>query len=71
MPYKKDRRPWAGLDELIASRKIGQAKLAKIIGCSEVTAWRRLNDIGELRIKDLYAIMNAAHITKEEVSRKL
>jgi len=71
MPYKKDTRPWAGIEQLIASRKITAPKLAKIIGCSEVTAWRRLNDIGELRIKDLYAIMNAAHITKEEVSRKL
>ena len=71
MPYKKDRRPWAGIDELLASRKIGQAKLAKILGCSEVTAWRRLNDVGELRIKDLYTIMGAVHISKEELRGKI
>ena len=71
MPYKKDTRPWSGIGELIASRKIGQAKLSKILGCSEATAWRRLNDVGELKVKDLYAIMGAAHITKEELRSKL
>ena len=71
MPYKKDTRPYHGIEELLASRKIGQSKLAKILGCSEATAWRRLNDVGELRIKDLYAIMGAVHITKEELRSKL
>ena len=71
MPYKKDKRPWSGLNELIASRRINATKLAKILGCSEATAWRRLNDIGELKVKDLYAIMGAAHITKEELKGKL
>lgn len=71
MPYAKDKRPYSGISELIASRKINTAKLAKIIGCSEATAWRRLNDVGELRIKDLYTIMQAAHITKEELKGKL
>lgn len=71
MPYKKDKRPWAGIDELIASKRIGRAKLAKMIGCSEVTAWRRLNDIGELKVKDLYTIMAAAHITKDELRARI
>lgn len=71
MPYKKDKRPWSGLNELIASRRINTTKLSKILGCSEATAWRRLNDIGELRIRDLYAIMGAAHISKEELKGKL
>ena len=71
MPYKKDKRPYSGIGELIASRRINTVKLSKIIGCSEVTAWRRLNDIGELKVKDLYAIMSAAHISKEELKGKL
>ena len=71
MPYKKDKRPWAGIEQLIASRKITAPKLAKIIGCSEVTAWRRLNDIGEMKLKDLYAVMRVEHITKEELGGKL
>lgn len=71
MPYKKDKRPWFGLNELIASRRINTTKLPKILGCSEATAWRRLNDVGELKVKDLYAIMGAAHISKEELKGKL
>lgn len=71
MPYKKDKRPYSGIGELIASRKINTTKLSKILGCSEATAWRRLNDIGELRIRDLYAIIDAVHISKEELKGKL
>lgn len=71
MPYKKDKRPWSGIDELIASRRINPAKLAKMIGCSESTAWRRLNDVGELKVKDLYAVISAAHISKEELRNKI
>lgn len=69
MPYKK--APYSGISELLASRKVNAAKLSKIIGCSEVTAWRRLNDIGELRVRDLYAVMQATHISKEELKGKL
>lgn len=69
MPYKK--QPYSGISELLASRKVNAAKLSKIIGCSEATAWRRLNDIGELKVKDLYAIMAAVHITKEELKGKI
>lgn len=71
MPYKKDTRPYARLGELLASKHIGQKKLAKIIGVSEPTAWRRLSDPGELKVKDLYAIMSAAHISKEELKGAL
>lgn len=67
MPYKKDNRPYAKLGELLASKRIGQKKLSKILGCAEATAWRRLSDPGELKVKDLYAIMSAAHISKEEL----
>lgn len=71
MPWKKDKRPYAGIDQLIASRKIGQKKLAQILGCSEATAWRRLQDVGELKVKDLYDIMRAAHISKDELREKI
>lgn len=71
MPYKKDKRPYAGIAELIRGKGIGQGKLAKILGVSEATAWRRLSDVGELKVKDLYAIMSAAHITKEELKGAL
>lgn len=71
MPYKKDKRPYAGIGELIRGKGIGQQKLAKILGVSEVTAWRRLNDIGELKVKDLYEIMRVGHITKEELRERL
>lgn len=64
-------RPYKGIEELLASKGIGSAKLAKILGCSEVTAWRRLNDIGELRVKDIYRIMSAAHISKEELRGRI
>ena len=65
MPYKKNKSPYAGISELLRGKCISQSKLAKILGVSEVTAWRRLCDPGELKVKDLYEIMRVGHITKE------
>lgn len=68
MPYKKPERvPFQALAELLRGKGINSPQLAKILGCSQNTALKRLKQPELFTMKDLIKLHSKGHLTLDEI----
>lgn len=67
MPYKKPTTKFIGLRELCLGKGIRSPQLAKILGCSQGTALKKLNNPKYLTMEDLDNLHYRGHITWKEI----
>lgn len=72
MPYKKPPTvPFVDVQYLICGRKITQAALAEMLGCSRVTAKKKLDSPQYFTLGDLGKICRSAHIPAEDIRESI
>lgn len=67
MPYIPKVRKYDKSRKLLLAYEVGASKLKDILGCSQPTARKKLNNPGELTGDDWMQISRKAHIPVEEI----
>jgi len=67
MPYKKPTTKFIGIRELCLGKEIRSPQLAKILGCSQGTALKKLKDPRLFTLGELDALSTKGHIRWEEI----
>ena len=67
MPYIPKRSEYDKSRKLLLAYEVTPARLRDILGCSQPTARKKLNNIGELTTADWKMISKRGHIPIEEI----
>lgn len=67
MPYIPPKRKYDKCRKLLLAYEINPTRLREILGCSQPTARKKLNNIGELTTEDWQQINKKGHVPIEEI----
>ena len=67
MPYIPKRNKYDKSRKLLLAYEISPTRLREILGCSQPTASKKLNNIGELTTEDWQLISKRGHVPIDEI----
>lgn len=67
MPYIPPNRKYDKSKKLLLAYEISATRLSNILGCSQPTARKKLNNPGELTTDDWHMISKRGHVPVEEI----
>lgn len=67
MPYIPKRNKYDKSRKLLLAYEISPTRLREILGCSQPTARKKLNNIGELTTEDWQLISKRGHVPIDEI----